>query len=219
MTALTLVLVLSILCTGAYLFIRRTPHGMVEFKSGLVLKFLPNLDHMEPVELRHSLEKFVAKNVHKVKVPINEVKELTIDTRHGPIRGRLYNNATTIQDRCIIFYHGGGFCIGSIDTHNEQARRVAQATGLPLLSINYSLAPEHKFPHAFEECVDTILWAKDHINQLSVNQSKFIPMGDSAGGNLAIAASMELIKKGHKDLIAQVVAIYPVTDGTKSDYE
>jgi len=219
MTILTLIIVLSILVMGAYLYIRRTPQGMVEFKSGLILKFLPNLDHIAPVELRDSVEKFVAKNAHKVKVPIKLVKDLSVQTRHGAVKARLYDDSDGPQDRCIIFYHGGGFCIGSIDTHNEQARRVAKATGLPLLSINYSLAPEHKFPHAFEECVDAVLWAKERLQDLGISKAQFIPMGDSAGGNLAIVVTMELIKLGHRDIISQVVPIYPVTDGTRSDYE
>jgi len=168
MTILTIIVVLGILLMGANLYIRRTPAGQVEFKSGLVLKFLPNLGNMEPIDLRDSLEKFTAKNAHKVKVPINEVKELSISTRHGEIQGRLYNDAQGEKDRCIIFYHGGGFCVGSIDTHNEQARRVAKATGLPLLSVNYSLSPEAKFPHAVEECIDTVLWAKDHLGLLGI---------------------------------------------------
>lgn len=215
MTILTIIVVLGILLMGANLYIRRTSQGLVEFRSGLVLNFLPNLDHMEPVDLRVSLENFTAKNAHKVKVPIKEVKELTISTRHGEIRGRLYNNADQAMDRCIIFYHGGGFCVGSIETHNEQARRVAKATGLPLLSVNYSLSPEAKFPHAVEECVDAVLWAKDQLVTLGIDQAQFIPMGDSAGGNLAIVVTNQLIKMGHKDLITQVVPVYPVTDSTQ----
>ncbi len=219
MTILTIAIVLSILMMGAYLYIRRTPHGMVEFKSGLVLKFLPSLDHLEPIKLRASLENFVAKNLHKVKVPVRTIKDMEISTRHGAIRGRLYNDAEGLMDRCIIFYHGGGFCIGSIETHNEQARRLAKATGLPVLSVNYSLSPEAKFPQAFEECVDSILWAKDHYESLGLSQAKFVTMGDSAGGNLAITSAMELVKQGHADLISQVVPIYPVTDSSSKDYE
>ncbi len=218
MTILTIIVLLGILLMGAHLYIRRTPAGMVEFRSGLVLKFLPSLDHMEPIDLRASLEKFAAKNAHKVKVPIKEVKDLTISTRHGDIKGRLYNDAHQAMDRCIVFYHGGGFCIGSIDTHNEQARRVAKATGLPLLSVDYSLSPEAKFPHAVDECIDTVLWAKDQLSALGINKPQYIPMGDSAGGNLAIVVANELIKMGHRDLITQVVPIYPVTDSTK-EYE
>lgn len=218
MTILTIIIVLGILLMGANLYIRRTPEGLVEFKSGLVLKFLPSLDSMEPIDLRVSLENFTAKNAHKVKIPIKEVKEMTISTRHGEVRGRLYNDAQQIMNRCIVFYHGGGFCVGSIETHNEQARRVAKATGLPLLSVNYSLSPEVKFPHAVEECVDAVLWAKDHIAALGIDKAQFIPMGDSAGGNLAIVVTNQLIKMGHRDLITQVVPVYPVTDSTR-EYE
>ena len=218
MTIVTIIVVLGILLMGANLYIRRTPAGLVEFKSGLVLKLLPDLGNMEPIKLRESLEKFTAKNAHKVKVPIKAVKELSVSTRHGEITGRLYNDAVEVKDRCIIFYHGGGFCVGSIDTHNEQARRVAKATGLPLLSVDYSLSPEAKFPHAVEECIDTVLWAKEHLGELGIDKPQFVPMGDSAGGNLAIVVTNELIKMGHKALITQVVPVYPVTDSTK-EYE
>ena len=203
------------LVVGAYFYIRRTPHGLVEFKSGLVLKVIPALDSMPTPKLRTSLEKFVAKSAHKVNksLPVSEVRDFIIPTRHGDIKARLYNNSKGLKDELLFFFHGGGWCIGSIDTHNEQARRLAIATDLPLLSIDYSLSPEVKFPHAFEEGVDAMLWAKDNYQSLGVSQPKLIPIGDSAGGNMAITTTMECIRLGHNDLISRVIPIYPVTDG------
>lgn len=219
MAVFTILIVLAVLAMGAYLYIRRTPHGMVEFKSGLVLKFLPSLDAREPIEIRADLEKFVAKNIHKVKVPIHSVSDHTIPTRHGEIEGRLYNDSSDLKDRVILFFHGGGFCIGSIDTHNEQARRVAKATQLPLLSINYSLSPEAKFPKAHEECIDALLWIKENYMALGATAPQVVTMGDSAGGNLAIASTMAVIKMGHEDLVTHSVPVYPVTDGSDDTSE
>jgi len=213
---MTIAIILAIcLFVAAYFFIRWTPHGMVEFKSGLVLKFLPSLDHMPTRQLRVSLEKFVAKSAHKVnkRLPVKVVKELSVPTRHGDVKARLYNNSDEVQEELLVFFHGGGWCIGSIDTHNEQARRLAIATGLPLLSIDYSLSPEVKFPHAIEEGIDALLWAKDNYASLGVNQVKMIPIGDSAGGNMAITTTMGMIDAGYGDAISRMVPIYPVTDG------
>lgn len=215
------VLIALALVVLVYYYIRWTPQGMVEFRSGLVLKFLPSLDNMPPQKVRVALEKYVASQVKGINktLPVSEVREMMIPTRHGEIKGRLYNNAKTTADELIVFFHGGGWCIGSIDTHNEQTRRLAIATGLPLLSINYSLSPEVKFPHAFEECVDAIKWAIAHYKELGVSQPHMIPMGDSAGGNLAITATIQCIKDGLRDHITRVVPVYPVVDGTGRNTE
>jgi acetyl esterase len=208
-------LILLAACIPLYFFIRWTPQGMVEFRSGLVLKFLPSLDNMPPKKVRIALEKYVASRVKSVNksLPVKEVRDMMIPTRHGDIRARLYNNTSTDAEELIVFFHGGGWCIGSIESHNEQTRRLAIATDLPVLSINYSLSPEVKFPHALEECVDAVKWAIEHHRELNVSKPQVVPMGDSAGGNLAITTTIQCIKDGLRDHITRVVPIYPVVDG------
>ena len=217
MMYLTLAIVLIILLMGAYLYIKRTKHGYVDFNTGMLIKFMPDLGAMPPVKLRHSLEAYVSKNKHKVNVPVSRVEEVEIPTRHGQIRGRLYQNGTRSADRMIIFFHGGGWCIGSIDTHDEQVRRMAVATGLPILSVNYSLSPEAKFPVAFEECIDVITWARNHQPELGTMASSFVTMGDSAGANLAISTAKHFNNE-NKKIINTVIAIYPVTDMRAGQY-
>ena len=210
-----LIILIVLIILAGYFYIRYTPKGMVEFKSGIVLKLLPSLDQEPPIKIRGALEKFVAKTASKLNasLPVKRVEDLTIPTRHGEIKARLYDQELGNADRLLVYFHGGGWCIGSIDTHNEQTRRLAISTGLPILSINYSLSPEVKFPHAFEECVDALVWAIKNSAQLGAQQSRVVPIGDSAGGNLAITTTIQLIKDGWKEHIAQVVPIYPVTSG------
>lgn len=209
------VLILLVVGILLYYFIRWTPQGLVEFRSGLVLKFLPSLDNMPPKKVRVALEKYVASRVKSVNksLPVKEVRDMMIPTRHGDIRGRLYHNSPMPAEELIVFFHGGGWCIGSIESHNEQTRRLAIATGLPVLSINYSLSPEVKFPHAFEECVDALKWVIKNYQNLRTSKAKLVTMGDSAGGNLAITTAIQCIKDGLRDHISCVVPIYPVVDG------
>lgn len=204
-----------------YYYIRRTPHGLVEFKSGVVLKFLPSLDGMHPKKVRVALEKYVARGAARInrKLPVKIVKDFSIPTRHGDIGARLYRNNDEPADQLICFIHGGGWCIGSIDTHNEQTRRIALATGLPVLSLNYSLSPEVKFPQAFEECTDALKWSIEQYTELGASRPQLVIMGDSAGGNLSITTALQLIKDGMGQYISHVIPVYPVVDGRKNDRE
>lgn len=200
------------LAVALYLFIRKVPHGWVEFKSGLILKFLPPLDAKPIQELRPALESFIARNAHKVKVQVRNIEEITIPTRHGPVPGKIFDNGRGGKSRTIFFIHGGGWCICSVNTHHEQIKRLVESTGLPVVAIDYSLSPEHKFPIAFEECVDAMTWLGDKGPDYGLAPS-LVVMGDSAGGNLALTATRELTKSDFPDLVDRVVAIYPCTDG------
>lgn len=206
-----ILILIAIAAVAGFLYIKKVPHGWLEFKSGIIVKFLPALD-AKPIEtLRPAIESFVAKNAHKLNLPVRRVEDLVIPTRHGEIGARIYDDGDGISEETIFFIHGGGWCICSIDTHNEQIRRITRESKKPVVAINYSLSPESKFPVAFEESVDALLWLESHAEQLGCGK-KFIPMGDSAGGNIAITTTFELLKLGRGDLVSRVVAIYPAID-------
>ncbi len=135
-------------------------------------------------------------------------RDLSIPGPAGTIPARLYDTRT---DRAagpvMVFYHGGGFVIGDIETHEPYCAEAARQLDMPVISIDYRLAPEHPFPAAPEDCEAATRWIADNIPCTGL-----ILSGDSAGGNLAIVTAMALRDKAaSKPVIAQY-PIYPTVD-------
>jgi acetyl esterase len=194
-----------------YHWVRRVPHGYVQFRAGLVLKFAPPIDSVDLIKLRKSLDKFAKKKNARLNLPVDLVKDVTIPTRYATIKGRLYKQDGASWDRMIVYFHGGGWCVCSVETHDEITRRLAITTTLPVLSVDYSLSPEHKFPRALEESIDAVNWARSNSE---FESPAMILMGDSAGGNLAINVAQYYTKSLEDTQIKHVVAIYPPVDGS-----
>ena len=111
----------------------------------------------------------------------------------------------------VVFYHGGGWVIGTIATHDGTCRALARASGAAVLSVGYRLAPETRFPGPLDDCVEALAWAKANAAQLGVDGSRLAVAGDSAGGNLAAAVAIRARDAGGPALRHQLL-IYPVTD-------
>ncbi|RPF19991.1 acetyl esterase [Myceligenerans xiligouense] len=115
---------------------------------------------------------------------MREVRECSVD---DGVRARLYvPEGLTPGDPTIVYFHGGGFVVGSLDTHDTTCRVLAADTALPVLSVAYRLAPEHPFPAAVEDAVAALSWAADHGGEWGAHG--VITAGDSAGGALAVLA-------------------------------
>jgi len=195
---------------------KKVPHGYVQWRTGAALKVMPSLDDYPPVKMRNILETIVTKRLPQIKrsLPIQEIKEFSIPTRHGEIPARLYNDHADSNQPIIVFMHGGGFCLGSFNVYEEVTRRLAKETNRKVVTIEYSLAPEYKFPQGHEECVDAALWVSNNSEFLQNYTNQIIPMGDSAGGNLALSTYFALKERGLADIIDSIVAVYPVTGGS-----
>ncbi len=112
----------------------------------------------------------------------------------------------------ILFFHGGGWVWGNMDLYSFLCARIASITNAAVLSVDYRLAPQHKFPTAVEDCYNTLLWAAQGARYWKVDPERIFVMGDSAGGNLAAVVSrLARDRKGPK--LAGQILIYPVTDG------
>jgi acetyl esterase len=106
---------------------------------------------------------------------------------HGPIRVRLYDPGIARPAPCLIFIHGGGGVIGSLDSHDGVCRRLAQAGRFMVASVDYRLAPEHKFPAGLEDCIAAVRWIAANGAAWGIDSERLAVGGDSAGGNLALA--------------------------------
>jgi acetyl esterase len=143
---------------------------------------------------------------------VTEMTELSIPGPGGPIPARLYRPTTPDPDPALlVFYHGGGFVIGDLDTHDELCRLICRDGGLTVLSVDYRLAPEHKAPAAADDAYAAFRWAGEHAADLGIDADRIAVGGDSAGGNLAAVVSQRARNAGVRQPALQLL-IYPVVD-------
>ncbi len=136
-----------------------------------------------------------------------KVSNLLIPAPHGQLGARMYHGGADMP--LIVYFHGGGWVIGDLDTHDPFCRALAKATGSTIMSIDYRLAPEHPFPAAHDDCLLATNWIIDHLNTLAPNNGKVVLGGDSAGGNLTACtiASLE-----NEPRIVGAIMLYPATE-------
>jgi acetyl esterase len=135
-----------------------------------------------------------------------------IDGPGGPLPVRVYRPASagTQPLPIIVFFHGGGWVVCDVQTHDGTARRLSAGANAVVVSVDYRLAPEHRFPAAPDDCVAATRWAMAHAAEIGGDASRVIVAGDSAGGNLAAAVALSLRDAGGPALAGQLL-LYPVT--------
>ncbi|MGB0571993.1 MAG: alpha/beta hydrolase [Alphaproteobacteria bacterium] len=111
----------------------------------------------------------------------------------------------------IMFFHGGGHVIGSLNSHDQVARNFCADTGYLVVSVDYRMGPEHKFPAAPEDCYAATKWVAENTRQLGVDPARIAVAGDSAGANLAAVVAMMARDAGGPDIAFQLL-VYPVAD-------
>jgi acetyl esterase len=139
---------------------------------------------------------------------MHDVRELALPTRSGTIPARLLTPSANPRG-LVVYLHGGGWVVGTIDDYDTLARMLAAESGCAVLLPDYRLAPEHPFPAGFEDSEDILLGAARDVATLAGRDVPLIIAGDSAGANLATAAVRSL--RGRVSIALQVL-IYPVTD-------
>lgn len=161
---------------------------------------------------------FAARVVTNPEPPeLAEVQELAIPAPHGAIPARLYRPLRLPDGPApvLVFFHGGGWVIGNLDTHDIVCRKLAQEGELIVISVDYRLAPEHKFPAAVDDAMGAAQWVADNAAALGVDAARLSVGGDSAGGNLAAVVALAA-RDGKGPAIAGQVLIYPATDFSMS---
>lgn len=145
---------------------------------------------------------------------LESAKALSIPAPHGPIPARIYTpkrlRRTGSLSPCLVFLHGGGFVIGNLDSHDVACRQLAHEGELIVISVDYRLAPEHKFPAAPEDAIAATKWVAANARELGIDASQLFVGGDSAGGNLAAVTAIAVRETG--PALAGQVLIYPATD-------
>jgi acetyl esterase len=144
-------------------------------------------------------------------MPIAETRDLAISGPGGAIPARLYRSATTGTLPALVFFHGGGWVVGNIEGHDTVCRHLANRADCAVVSVDYRLGPEHKFPAAVEDCFAAAEWVANNAASLGVDPVRLAVGGDSAGGNLAAVVSLLARDKGAPRVACQVL-IYPATD-------
>ena len=136
---------------------------------------------------------------------------LMVDGAAGPIPARLYTpKDLPAGSPLVVFFHGGGFVLGDLDSHDAPCRYIAERAGVRVLAVDYRLAPEDIFPAAADDAVAATLWAIAHADQLGADPKRVAVSGDSAGGNLSAVVSRELSLRGGPQP-AFALLFYPVT--------
>jgi acetyl esterase len=152
---------------------------------------------------------------------VYQIKEYHVPGPKGPIPVRLYRGANTSLEAelpVLVFFHGGGWLVGNIDTHDWICRSIANKTDAAVISVDYRLAPEHPFPAAYEDAVAATRWVVANAAALHLDPAHVSVGGDSAGGNLAAATALALRNEGTTKLQSQIL-IYPAVDLSMSgDY-
>lgn len=139
--------------------------------------------------------------------PHLKVSNLLIPGAVDQLRARMYHGEPDCP--LIVYFHGGGWVIGNLDTHDPFCRSLADASKSTIMSIDYRLAPEHVFPAAHDDCLSATDWILANLNTLAPNNGKVVLAGDSAGGNLTACTAATLINEPR---LVGTIMIYPATE-------
>src|SRR5262245_52523058 len=169
---------------------------------------LPPVEQMSPADARESMRQRTA-----ALGPVEDIAE--VRDHRAPVAGgemavRTYAPTGAGPFPALVFFHGGGWVIGDLDTHDGICRSIANAAGCVVASVDYRLAPEHKYPVAVDDSLAATRWVAQHASSLGIDPTKIAVGGDSAGGNPAAAVSLMIRDEGGPPLALQVL-VYPVT--------
>jgi len=196
--------------------------SLMSIKLRLLLFYLNNIakDNLDtpPEVIRKANKKKQDTFFTLLEYPPEEVASVddrVITVRDGAeIRVRRYRPSNAENLPLIIYYHGGGFVLRSIESHDRVCRRLCRNNNAVVISVDYRLAPENKFPIPHQDCYDAAIWAVDNASDLGINPDEVTVAGDSAGANLASVVSI-LARDNDGPKIKNQVLIYPCCDSSK----
>ena len=185
---------------------------MLDPEVKLLLEFFETLGFPDPAEvtppeLRESFKLPPADN----PTPVGAVDTRGIPGPGGDIPVRIYQPDTDGESPVLLYFHGGGWVIGDLDSHDEVCRQLCAGSGIAVVAVAYRLAPEAPFPAPLDDCYAATCWVHEHAAEFGADPARLAVGGDSAGGNLAAAVCLRAREEGTPPIRHQVL-IYPVTD-------
>ena len=145
------------------------------------------------------------------RLPVHAVEDMMASTAAGNVPVRIYTPEEADSYGILVYFHGGAFFLGSLDTHDHVARNLAKATGLKVVSVGYRRAPEAAFPAGLDDCLAAVRWAADHGDTLGWDGTTLALAGDSSGGTF-VAAVAALAHDDGFDRITHQILYYPSLD-------
>lgn len=171
--------------------------------------------HEMPVDTCRKVFRQLVQSLQGEVVPIHQSEDREVPGPDGSLPIRIYTPRDAGSDTLpiLVFFHGGGWVIGDLDTHDNMCRYFANEADAVVVSVDYRLAPEHQFPAGIDDCIAATEWVHANAASIGGNSAKLAVAGDSAGGNVAAVVAQQLREK----IVFQLL-IYPVTDFTDTQY-
>lgn len=168
----------------------------------------PPLERFLPAQIRSG---DTARYAHVPRPEVGAVEELMIDGPRGMLRLRIYRPSAAGPAPLAVFFHGSGFVICNLETHDALCRAICLAAGAVVVSVDYGLAPEAPFPAGPDDALAATLWAIEHAPTIGGDPGRVALIGDSAGGTMAIVAALRL-RDQHSRQAQAMFLMYPVTN-------
>lgn len=180
----------------------------------------PEIHELPPTEARELRDGFF--DSAEPSVEVGNVEELTVPGPGGDIPVRIYTPDTDGPHPVVAYFHGGGFVLGNLDSHDAPCRRITRDVDAVVMSVDYRRAPEHPFPAPVEDCYAATEWIAENADTFEGDAERLAVAGDSAGGNLAAVVALAARDRNGPDIDHQML-VYPVTDyrdadGREADY-
>jgi acetyl esterase len=193
----------------------RTPRGRLDLRAAMLLKYIEYTGHeaFKPGQTIEDSRRAVnASRIMSAKgMPVAELRDTSFQGTGGEVKVRIYRPEKDGLLPVVVFYHGGGWVLGDLDTYDTLCRAISNAVRAVVVSVDYRLAPEHGFPAGVDDAYAGLVWAHANAGDFGGDAARIALAGCSAGGNLAaVVAIMARDRKG--PLVAQQTLMYPATD-------
>ena len=172
---------------------------------------LAPLETLTPEQARARSQQFAEARRQMAMEPVDRVRDLKIPGPGGEIPLRIYSPQSSSPSPALIYFHGGGWVLGDLESHDHVCRALANRVPCTVVSVDYRLAPEHKFPAAVDDSYAATEWIAAHAQELGIDRERMAVGGDSAGGNLAALVALLARDRNGPELVYQLL-IYPGTD-------
>lgn len=180
-----------------------------QYLEAIASQNLPSITGMTPREARERFEAATALIAPGPEVATVEDHHFAIE--RGRLRARVYRAELDSASPALVYFHGGGWVVGGIESHDALCRSLARECGVSVVSVDYALAPEHRFPVAATDAFAATSWVAQNARELGLDPRRIAVGGDSAGGNLAAVAAIQARNAGGPALRFQLL-LYPITD-------